>query len=226
MTNWQKQKSGYVPDLIVLSGIKKRRIMKSQSQIAAIVLAGGQSSRMGRDKALIEVGGVPLLHKICAAAQCCASTVHVIAPWVERYQTILPPGCQLLPEVPNNSPSQIPQGPLLAFAQALPQVEGEWLLLLACDLPNLTGEEMQRWCGDLAQVSQDAIALLPRHAKGWEPLSGFYHRRCLTSLEKFIAAGGRSFQKWLAGQLVAELPVTDSDLLWNCNSLQDLPRNL
>jgi hypothetical protein len=73
---------------------------KIQPQIAAIVLAGGQSSRMGRDKALIEVGGVPLLHKICAAAQSCANPVYVIAPWVERYQSILPPGCQLLPEVP------------------------------------------------------------------------------------------------------------------------------
>lgn len=199
--------------------------MKNQPQIAAIVLAGGQSSRMGRDKALIEVGGVPLLHKICAAAQSCANRVYVIAPWVEQYQVILPPGCQLLPEVPLPG-GTLPHGPLIGFAQALAQVEEEWVLLLACDLPNLTGGEMQRWCSYLAQVPQEKIALLPHHPKGWEPLSGFYRRRCLSSLEKFIAAGGRSFQQWLAGNLVAELPVTDPSLLLNCNTPQDLPENI
>jgi molybdopterin-guanine dinucleotide biosynthesis protein A len=180
---------------------------------------------MGRDKALIEVGGVPLLEKICAAAQSCANPVYVIAPWAARYQSILPPGCQLLQEVPLPGET-LSHGPLVGFAQALAQVEGEWVLLLACDLPNLTAEAMQHWCSYLTQVPQQAIALLPRQAKGWEPLCGFYRRRCLTSLQEFIAGGGRSFQGWLAGNFVAELSVTDSQLLLNCNTPQDLLENL
>lgn len=196
--------------------------MKSQPQIVAIVLAGGQSSRMGRDKALIKVRGVPLLYRVCAAAQSCADPVYVIAPWVLRYQSILPTGCQCLTEV--LPPGKIlPQGPLAAFAQALAQVEGEWVLLLACDLPNLTEDEIRRWCRYLTQVPPEMIALLPRHAKGWEPLCGFYRRECLTSLQEFIADGGNSFQRWLAGNFVAELSVTDSQILLNCNHPQDLP---
>jgi molybdopterin-guanine dinucleotide biosynthesis protein A len=196
--------------------------VKSQPQIVAIVLAGGQSSRMGRDKALIEVGGVPLLYKVCAVAQSCANPVYVIAPWVVRYQSIVPTGCQCLTEVP--PPGKIlPQGPLVAFAQALGQVEGEWVLLLACDLPLLNAVEIGRWCRYLTQVPPGAIALLPRHTKGWEPLCGFYRRRCLSSLQEFIAGGGSSFQEWLARNFVVELSVTDSRLLLNCNSPDDLP---
>lgn len=191
-------------------------------KIVAVVLAGGQSSRMGRDKALIEVEGVPLLHKVCTAAQSCASSVYVIAPWVARYQSILPTGCQCLTEVPQSGKT-LPHGPLVAFAQALAQVEGEWVLLLACDLPHLTAEEIQRWCYYLTQVPPTAIALLPRHAKGWEPLCGFYRRCCLSSLQEFITRGGSSFQGWLAGNLVAELSVTNPQLLLNCNTPQDLP---
>jgi molybdenum cofactor guanylyltransferase len=45
--------------------------------LSAIVLAGGLSSRMGQDKALIEINQVPLLAHICRIAQQCADPVYV-----------------------------------------------------------------------------------------------------------------------------------------------------
>lgn len=192
-----------------------------QSNLAAVILAGGRSSRMGRDKALLVVGGIPLLTRICTAAQTCASPVYVISPWVGRYQPLLPAGCQPLREVPLPEET-VPHGPLVAFAQALPLISQEWILLLACDLPNLTAAALQQWCHHLAGGSENAIALLPRQAKGWEPLCGFYRQTCLTSLQPFIQQGGRSFQSWLAQQAVQELPVSDYQLLFNCNTPKDL----
>ncbi|WP_254721834.1 NTP transferase domain-containing protein [Kovacikia minuta] len=44
--------------------------MSDPSFLSAIVLAGGRSSRMGRDKALIEIEGSPLLRRVC---RCCAA---------------------------------------------------------------------------------------------------------------------------------------------------------
>lgn len=191
------------------------------SSIAAIILAGGQSSRMGRDKALIQLGEKPLLSQICTLAGECASHVYVVTPWIERYRDILPQNCQLIPEVPLFSESK-PHGPLIGFFQGLQKIDSEWILLLACDLPRLSASEVKQWCQYLPQVSPEAIALLPRHPKGWEPLCGFYRRLCLPLLRAYIDSGGRSFQVWLEKYPVKEIPVSDRQILFNCNTPEDL----
>jgi len=195
--------------------------MATAAEVTGIVLAGGQSSRMGQDKALIPVQGVPLLQHICEVAQACCSDVYVVTSRLAQYQSILPPGCQGLLEQPLGNET-FPSGPLVGFAQGLAEVTTPWVLLLACDLPYLQVAVLQEWVTQLPSDPERAIAHLPRHPKGWEPLCGFYHRRCLGSLETFITAGGRSFQNWLADQVVKPLPLTDQQMLFNCNTPADL----
>lgn len=193
----------------------------SKSSITAVVLAGGQSSRMGQDKALIILRGVPLLRRICLLAKECAVCVYVITPAIERYQSILPNECQLIREVPLPKET-LPHGPLVGFAQGLTHVKTEWVLLLACDLPCLTSSEVQNWSKSLPTVSKDIIAVLPRRDNRWEPLCGFYRRSCLELLNEFIWQGGRSFQSWLTQHPVQELSVSDPQILFNCNTPDDL----
>ncbi|ACB49449.1 putative molybdopterin-guanine dinucleotide biosynthesis protein A [Crocosphaera subtropica ATCC 51142] len=190
-----------------------------QSALSAIILAGGKSSRMGKDKALIEIKGVPLLQRSATLIQAYANPIYIITPWIERYQRIVPSSCYLLQEV---CPSGDSQGPLVGFAQALSHVKTEWVLLLACDLPNLTTQAIEEWLQQLHQVSDQVTACLPLHEKGWDPLCGFYRSSCLTSLESFIQAGGRSFQQWLQCEYVQELFVSDRSVLFNCNTQMDL----
>ncbi|MGK7882988.1 MAG: molybdenum cofactor guanylyltransferase [Crocosphaera sp.] len=189
--------------------------------LSAIILAGGKSSRMGKDKALIEIQGVPLLQRTATLIQGYANPVYIITPWIERYQRIVPANCQLLRE---NCPSGKTQGPLVGFAQALVYVKTEWVLLLACDLPKLTIQAVEEWLKQLQKVDDQAIACLPRHEKGWEPLCGFYRSSGLTSLDSFIQAGERSFQQWLQLHSVQELLVSDRSVLFNCNTPMDLTR--
>jgi molybdopterin-guanine dinucleotide biosynthesis protein A len=177
---------------------------------------------MGQDKALILVQEIPLLRRVCDIALLCTPEVYVATPRVEQYQAILPDACQIIQEqgIPEESP---PPGPLVGFAQALAQVQADWVLLLACDLPYLQVEILQTWIQQLAAVGDsDAIALLPKSEQGWEPLCGFYHRRCLPSLRAAIEQGERSFQRWLATQMVQELPLRDRQILFNCNTPDDL----
>jgi molybdopterin-guanine dinucleotide biosynthesis protein A len=206
--------------------------------IAAIVLAGGKSSRMGTDKAEIAIGNVPLLHLICTVASKCASKIYIITPRTEKYLDLVPKSCHLLKEV---SETEETKGPLVAFVQALTQIqtkaEGsierwdtngkkteEWILLLACDLPLLNESVLLEWRNYLTTVPETTIALLPKSEKGWEPLCGFYRLSCLPLLEKYIQQGGRSFQGWLAKQSVRELPVSDRRVLFNCNTPEDLEK--
>jgi len=186
----------------------------STISLSAIVLAGGRSSRMGYDKALIEISDVPLLRRVCDVALHCTHQVYVVTGWSDRYRAILPPNCHLIADPQ--------QGPLVGFAQGLTHIQTDWVLLLACDLPRLRGEDLQSWIIGLETIAPDKIALLPYGQKGWEPLCGFYRRTCLFELQSFIAQGGRSFQSWLAYQSVQELRLENRDVLFNCNTPKDL----
>jgi molybdenum cofactor guanylyltransferase len=187
------------------------------TRLSAIVLAGGKSSRMGEDKALIPIQGIPLLQRVCHVAKSCADQVYIVTPWPERYQNLLLPGCEFIQELPTET-----QGPLVGFAQGMEKVRTEWVLLLACDLPNLRIDVLQDWVNRLDTIEEENIAFLVKHPKGWEPLCGFYRDRSLPLLLDFIKQGGRSFQQWLQQNSVAVLPLPEPDMLFNCNTPEDL----
>lgn len=200
--------------------------------LAVIILAGGQSSRMGRDKALIKVDGIPLLQRTCAIALQCAPLVYVVTSAMRDYSKIVPNRCCLIKESLLPGESKL-QGPLVGFAQGLVQTQAQsqtdWVLLLACDLPRLNQAILQRWILQLTPFD-GVMALLPQGEKGWEPLCGFYRTDCLNNLTQFTEQGGRSLQVWLAQTSVQAIQFSDNldekrreqAMLFNCNTQEDL----
>jgi len=190
-----------------------------QDRVSAIVLAGGESTRMGQDKALLNLGNRTLLSHVCRVASECTVQTYVISPWIEKYQHHLANNCQPIKEqlVLGSSSNT----PLIGFVQGIKLVKTEWILLLACDLPHISSSQVKQWLLALTTVLPTEIAFLPRNPKGWEPLCGFYRRECLVELETYLAAGGRSFQLWLAQQNVRELKLGDRRCLFNCNTPKD-----
>lgn len=215
---------------------------RSPNMVSALILAGGQSARMGKDKASLPIGGIPLLQRVYDVAAHCTESVSVITPWPERYQALLPASCQwILEPSPDGDARGSTQGPVLGFAHGLRYLMASaqltpWVLLLACDLPCLEVEVLSGWIDDLLSVDPLAIAALPCHAssqddvhpntdKQWEPLCGFYRASCVDSLQEFIAGGGRSFQRWLRDEQVEALEMGDrraQTMLMNCNTPDDL----
>ena len=191
-----------------------------KQDITAIVLAGGESSRMGQDKALLPKGNETLLSFVCTVAQESANCVYVVTPWTERYQDIVPQSCQFIPEKVLK-PGDKSNFPLMGFFQGLQQVTTQWVLLLACDLPNINSETIIGWYSYLTQAPQDVMAILPRDPKGWQPLCGFYRRSCITSLKNYLDHGGKSFQKWLEQCSVIPITIRDHSILFNCNTIED-----
>ena len=189
-------------------------------KLAAVILAGGQSERMGQDKVLLELEGVSLLRRTWAVARHLTTDIWLVTPRRDRYQSYLPSNIQWVDE-------SAPAGPLLGFFQALESgalTSTDWILLLACDLPNLQAEPLRQWSQQLAQLPGDAIAYVPKTHQGWEPLCGFYRATCLPSLQAYLATGQRSFQAWLNQSTV--VPITDVPvgLLANCNTPEDWQR--
>jgi molybdenum cofactor guanylyltransferase len=179
---------------------------------------------MGRDKATIEIDGIPLIRRIYDVVAACRDLdgvsidrIYPIAPWATKYQHILPSICQFISE------HQPHRGPLIAFSQGLAEINSTWVLLLACDLPNLSTPIVQSWIDRLPSIPPESIAYLPQHPhKGWEPLCGFYRQNCRHSLDEYINGGGQSFQGWLKMNVVTELVITDPCCLLNCNTPEDL----
>ncbi|NEQ44587.1 MAG: molybdenum cofactor guanylyltransferase [Leptolyngbya sp. SIOISBB] len=192
-------------------------------KLAGLILAGGRSQRMGQDKALLEIGGVPLLRQTWEVADSLTPDVWVVTPYRDRYAALLPAKTQWIDEL-LPADATPPPGPLVAFGQALPMIEADWILLLACDLPNLQVEALRQWFQVLPGLSADAIAYVPKTAQGWEPLCGFYRRSCLSSLREYLTTGKRSFQTWLNQSSVVPISDVPVGLLANCNTPADWQR--
>ena len=205
-------------------------------RLSSVILAGGRSRRMGQDKALMKLpSGQSLLSQTVEVAGAIAPHISIVTPWPERYQGAL---AQPLPQriaLPVQPAIQWPAiqwiediqaaGPLTGFAQAWPQIQSDWCLLLACDLPNLDAQILQQWWRWLSSEINPARAAstsrlqasLIKGEKGWEPLCGYYHRSCLSSLNQHLDSGALDFQSWLPTLKIATYAAVPEGMLFNCN---------
>lgn len=153
---------------------------------------------MGRDKALLEIGGVPLALRAARLLEPLVADVTLIGD-PRRYVAL---GVRV---VPDDEPNL---GPLGGIATALRVAATPWNLIVACDLPFLTRE----WLGFLLEraTASQADALLPSSAEGHaEPLCAAYHRRCEPAIRAALARGVRKVTDGLAGLRVAQMPHTE-----------------
>jgi len=188
------------------------------ARVDGLILAGGRSSRMGRDKALIPIQGEPLLHRVGQVAADCCRRVWILSPWPQRYRAVVDPSWRLLTEADPD------RGPLHGLHQGVQQISKipeppEWILGLACDLPYLQVEILREWGKRLEQLPGDRLAVVPYRDDRWEPLCGWYRLECLSLLE--------SFQTWLNQIPAARIEIPSDHprwdrMLWNCNTPADL----
>ena len=134
---------------------------------------------MGRDKALLEFGGMPLLVRTARLLEPRVAAVAVIGP-AERYAAL---GLRV---VPDDRPGL---GPLGGLATALRVSRSEWNLVVGCDLPYLTG----MWLDWLIARALDspADAVVPESERGLEPLCAMYRGSCAAVLADALARGVR-----------------------------------
>lgn len=182
-----------------------------------IVLAGGASSRMGRDKAGLELGGETL----AAGAARRLAAVCPEAALADRGRRLVP-GLPSLPDGPGKGPA----AGLLGAARAYP---GRPLLALACDLPHVPVPLL----AELARTFESAGAdwVLPRWEGGPEPLCSLWGPRALAALEARVARGAYALWPlaeeedlavhWLEGDLLAAFG-PPGELFLNVNTPEEL----
>jgi molybdenum cofactor guanylyltransferase len=162
--------------------------MKRYDQISAFILCGGTSSRMGEPKGLLRFGSQPLILRIAGLLEPLVSAVTVVGSR-ECYADL---GLHVIEDADFGITDGKGQsaGPLLGIASALISTRTEWNLILACDLPYLTAEWLD-WLLARAAASSCHI-IMPRTARGLEPLAAIYRRGCV---EPIIGALRRGVHK-------------------------------
>jgi molybdenum cofactor guanylyltransferase len=154
--------------------------------VAAFILGGGESSRMGRDKGLLDLGGVPMIVRAARLVELVAGPPVVVGS-PEIYQRL---GlCAIRDDWPG-------AGPLGGVATALRASESSWNLIVACDLPYLTRDWLA-FLVDRARGSK-ADAILPVSQGGVEPLCAMYGKSCEPAIWLALDRGVRKVTDGLA----------------------------
>lgn len=146
------------------------------------VTAGGQSSRMGRDKAWLELGGTTLIARVVAALRPVTEQVTVIANRPEYAWLNLPVVADRQPGI----------GPLEAIRTALANSRQPRVVLAGCDLPFVTTQLFAY----LLAMGGDAQAVVPLDDGGrLEPLCAVYSTTALNAVSELIAKGERKVSR-------------------------------
>ena len=181
-------------------------------QASLLVLAGGDSRRMGRPKAWLEVGDTYLLRYV--AERLAPAFSEVLVSFAEPEQLEDPVPYRV---VFDRRPSA---GPLAGLEAGLASARNEVIFAVACDMPYVTQEVAQM----AVTAARRCDAAIPRIDGRAEPVCGAYRRTALPFITGAVNTG-----RFKAADLAAELDVTwlehlDPRLFRSLNTPQDLER--
>lgn len=182
-----------------------------------VVLCGGSSRRMGRDKACVPVDGVPLAVRV-ARALTAAGAVSVRA--VGGDEAVL--GAHGLAVERDRYPGE---GPLGGVVTALRggDAEVEIVVVLACDLWNIGAAEVRAVVGALG-AAPDAEAAAPVADDGRpQLLTAAFRRRVLSRLESAFTAGERAVRRGFEGARWVPVEGLDPERLVDADEPWQLP---
>ena len=171
--------------------------MNLNNEIGGIILAGGESRRMGEDKGLMEYQGKMMIQHVIDTLMPLTNEILIVSN-KENYPL---PGVRVVEdEIKGN-------GPLIGIISGLEQSNCEWNWVLSCDSPHVS----ERLLMKLKKGIQDNIDVIwSKEAKRVHPLIGMYRKRAitglrrqwadqklkLTRLQEYVAIKEIDFQDW------------------------------
>lgn len=153
------------------------------ADVAGIVLAGGRSTRMGRDKAALEWHGTTLVHHACMVLRRAGLDPVVVVRAAGQLLPELPWGTEIVTDAREG------QGPLQGLASGLAAVATRASAAFVCstDLPFLQPAFVRRVLTPLADPSVDVV--LPVTDGHHQPLAAAYRTSLAALVDEMVAAG-------------------------------------
>jgi molybdenum cofactor guanylyltransferase len=183
--------------------------------VSCAILAGGRSRRMGEDKATLLFDGATLTERVYERAKRIFRQVFLVS---SQHKVLV--GLDI-PVVADCLPAK---SPLVGIASALLHADTPYVFVLGCDMPYIR-EEGLLWVMNQAQ-GEDVV--IPRTAKGLEPLHAVYSKACLAPALCLAERGRLRIADLLPYVKVKELKIDGSfngnglSVFTNINSREDL----
>ncbi|WP_396906233.1 molybdenum cofactor guanylyltransferase [Mycolicibacterium phlei] len=187
--------------------------MTTEVPLAAIILAGGASRRMGRDKATLQFDGTTLVERTVSTLKARCAPVFVVAA----------PGQALPPldaEVLRDEIRGV--GPLLATGRGLraaAEAGRELAFVAAVDMPLLTTDIIDELVGPAVRLGADVV--LPWDGRD-HYLAGIYRTSLAGVVDELIAAGERSMRALIDRVDTHRIVMPEQPALTNVNTAADL----
>ena len=190
------------------------------SNITGVILGGGQSRRMGRDKRRLYWDGEPFLDRVCRLIGDLFDEILVVTAEKDYDCSHLP--VRLVTDV-------IPQkGSLGGLYTGLMEAKNSKIFVVACDMPFLLKESISRLC---LEPAGDVDVVVVKLSTGLQPLHARYSKRCAPFIEQMIQEGDLKIQNLISQpglrvELIQETLFDDIDpyrqSFMNINSPADL----
>ena len=146
------------------------------THVTGVILAGGKSRRMGRDKAFLPFGQGVLIDRVIEVLRQVADDVILITNAPELYRHFdLPMFADVVPET----------GSLGGIYTGLVTAKTPYSLCLACDMPFVDPAFLRFLCDTAAQ----ADVVIPQNAEDFQPLCAVYSQACREPIRQNIEAG-------------------------------------
>ena len=195
-----------------------------KSAITAVILAGGQSRRLGRDKAVEPFYGEPLIRRVIRRASEAVSAYRIVVVVADPERAAALP----LDDHHLTAVDVFPDcGSLGGIYTGLDAATTQWSLVTACDMPFLSAPLLSHMAG----LRDGVDAVVPVIDGRPEPTHALYNRRCLPAIEAKLRAGQLKISGFFDDVTVRYVPEDDirnfdPDLLsfFNINRPEDLAR--
>lgn len=177
------------------------------------VLAGGQSSRIGKNKALLQINQETLIQKVISSIPAKKERIKIVTNTPETYHFL---SIAIIQDIYPNL------GPISGVHAGLVDSCHHYNFFLPCDLPFITEDVIQFVLQK--HDGQDIFGL--RTEKGIEPLCAIYSKKCLPVLEKQIEKRVYSLHRVFELLPSEFIKIENQIALYNLNTLQDWNRVL
>lgn len=145
-------------------------------KVSAAVLAGGQSHRMGRDKAFLSLGGKPVIQRVLERILPLSDDIILVTNTPEKYAPYA--DYRITGDVYPG------RGALGGIYTALTAARYQHCLIVACDMPFLN-TRLLRYLARLA-IFWNCDVVVPQISGRWETLHAVYSKRCLEPIEQCL----------------------------------------
>ncbi|MNM81816.1 putative molybdenum cofactor guanylyltransferase [compost metagenome] len=160
-------------------------------ELSAIILAGGRSSRMGRNKAMLPLAGVPVIERLMEQLKQVVDHIVIAGGNNDTYDHL---GVAIVQDVYPD------KGPLSGLHAGLTACSTPWSLVVACDMPFVDQKVFQQLAeiAVTAESSENKIEAIVANVGGRiHPLLGAYRQSVLPSLSRELMDGNLKMTTWV-----------------------------